>query len=999
MALDLVGALLGWLVADVGGAGVRRAGQLARGDPVERSLRSVVISAAVDLSRQAPGLDQHQQEHLAAVLVASTGSLGGRKVRSEADLREVLAEWTMELDRPEFDGSGYLSGLGLDADEVAAGLADAILSAIEADARDGGPLGTLAGWLWRDGTRRQLDRIERAVTEDRPSASVAPVSSWTAFDLDVHRALPVAPMPEDATPSDLPPYFRRRHDDLLDAELRDVAASKMVVLTGDSATGKTRALYEAVTRRRDFNDLQLVYPRLPEELLAAVDIVSEARGPCVLWLDDLHGLLRGQAGERCAVALRRLLRRLQAAPVLVLGTEWTEIYDRWVESPTEQSEHRAGEEADDQPQVRQLLKNAAIRISVPDTFDPSDRRKLQQETSDRRLLTAASGADGRVIQRMTGGPQLVAWYEHARVEVSGRLDARLAVALVTAAIDLRRISYTRPSTARLLIDAADGYLTSIDRHDVTPASWQQALARTGNLVDGAAALSRTPLSPSTGRVDGYNLHDYLEQHGTLTRSEQPAEASVWDSVVAHSAGAGEAARMADEAESRLLYRHAEMLYERAIAAGSADSRRALYRLWIRQGRDTEVRDRAVDGDTEAAAVLVRWLIDTGRTDEAIAARRTVMTARFDEVGIELGDLLLKSGDTDRAIEEYETALRAGHEHARRALARALLSAGRLDKAIEAVAPKGTTVPWWFIHQVFQAGNPGRACALVEAALEARTEPDALDAPQIVDHLEQAHRRDLVARLAATGHRPAIQFLDSERVENCDETELAALVDSGTAGAREERARRLLDAQDETVLRRLADQGDWHAQRQLAELLAARGELGEAIRLLGDLASSEDRDGPPFGAAEDVGPRLVELIVQTGDETALAALVEDCVPGTRRPLAAHWHRTGRLDELRRLAQSPDGFVRRRLVDLLDRADRQSELAVLARRSSAAHKHVGKRRVDNADLPELLRLVVTGDSFARRALHKLIDEPAGRIDVTVIRHHGLRPDGTVASPASD
>jgi hypothetical protein len=65
-------------------------------------------------------------------------------------------------------------------------------------------------------------------------------AGWGATDLGVHQANGSGRMPT---------YVRRPHDDLLDAVLDPrVAASRLVVVRGDSSTGKSRAAYEAAAR-------------------------------------------------------------------------------------------------------------------------------------------------------------------------------------------------------------------------------------------------------------------------------------------------------------------------------------------------------------------------------------------------------------------------------------------------------------------------------------------------------------------------------------------------------------------------------------------------------------------------------------------------------------------------------------------------------------------------------------------------------------------------------
>jgi tetratricopeptide (TPR) repeat protein len=164
VALDLGGAVLGWLVADVGKAGYRGAAKFLLGDAQQRALRSAVATSVAEVASNIQGLEPKQRDHLLQVLTEGTG--GGEPqhwvVRTEGDLRRALSAWVTEIDWIEF-GHRYISGLGLQPKGISSKLADAILGRIQANARDGGPLGPLAEWMWRDDTRDQLDRIELAV--------------------------------------------------------------------------------------------------------------------------------------------------------------------------------------------------------------------------------------------------------------------------------------------------------------------------------------------------------------------------------------------------------------------------------------------------------------------------------------------------------------------------------------------------------------------------------------------------------------------------------------------------------------------------------------------------------------------------------------------------------------------------------------------------------------------------------------------------------------------
>ena len=166
---------------------------------------------------------------------------------------------------------------------------------------------------WR---RRYLD-VEQdldAVARPRHGAraagerTVETVRQCDPFDLGVHRVLPSTSTVSlaDATES-LTPYLKRDHDNQLRALLHQATTggpSVFAVLSGDSCTGKTRALYEALLEV--VPDCPLVRPTNADELL---ELLQEGRfrAGTVLWLNEAQYYLDGNSGERAAALLRAKL--------------------------------------------------------------------------------------------------------------------------------------------------------------------------------------------------------------------------------------------------------------------------------------------------------------------------------------------------------------------------------------------------------------------------------------------------------------------------------------------------------------------------------------------------------------------------------------------------------------------------------------------------------------------------------------------------------------------
>ncbi|MBE8518915.1 hypothetical protein ILP97_15555 [Amycolatopsis sp. H6(2020)] len=105
-----------------------------------------------------------------------------------------------------------------------------------------------------------------------------------------------------------------------------------------------------------------------------------------------------------------------------------------------------------------MLQHRAQRIRVAERFGDEDVRAARSLGTAEPRLSAALSASGRgreVIQTMAGGPALV-----ERLEYPDDPDDRFAAAIVTAAIDARRLGRLQPVSRELLAGAAAGYLDS-----------------------------------------------------------------------------------------------------------------------------------------------------------------------------------------------------------------------------------------------------------------------------------------------------------------------------------------------------------------------------------------------------------------------------------------------------------------------------------------------------------------------------------------------------------
>lgn len=417
----------------------------------------------------------------------------------------------------------------------------------------------------RPGFSRQ-DRASEGAAADLIARAYDRVEQADALNLGVHRAPGIGENQDRviAASRDLPSYLVRPHDHLLRAPMRratDPAApeSILVVLTGDSTVGKSRALWEAV--RTCLPSWRLLAPADSAEL-AGMLCNGEIAPGTVLWLDELQRHLDGTDGPAAAGLLDRLLAGTPR--VAVVGAMWTRPY--WDKFTSQ------GRSRDIYAAARHLLTGSrTIRVNVPDKLDEdqlADFAALADGDERISAAVAAGESDGRVIQHLTGGPELLRGFQDD-------LFTPVEKALITAAVDARRLGHTGPLPAGLLTAAADAYLRPQDRPD-QPAVIQAALdgLATGHRADGTRTDVRhtvralTALRERTGASPRYEPYDYLQQHISQRGTGRIPPALFWDAVVEHAEPA-ELGSLADSARTRGLLRHAARLLKRAILHGSS----------------------------------------------------------------------------------------------------------------------------------------------------------------------------------------------------------------------------------------------------------------------------------------------------------------------------------------------------------------------------------------------------------------------------------------------
>ncbi|MFK0202114.1 hypothetical protein ACIQW3_31410, partial [Streptomyces lavendulae] len=480
--------------------------------------------------------------------------------------------------------------------------------------------------------------------------------------LGVHRAAAVRPHRVSAEEHRrgsrlLTPYLIREHDHLLRNHLAVAAQggpSVFTLLLGESTTGKTRALYEAVLEQAP--DHTLLHPLDAEDLQQLLADGALLPGT-VLWLNETQRYLQGEAGSSIA---KQLTRRLtQVAGIVMVGAMWRTPYFTALTAQGRPLDHGA---------TRDLLHGQALVLDVPDALTPAQCEELRTLATggvagpaDRRVIDALDAGvkeDGRVIQHLSGGPELLTAY------CNRTLFTPVEHALITAALDLRRLGHNQPLPTQLLAEAADGYLTVRTR----PSEPDWATTALDDLTRGCrggdsrdrtdvrhtlTALTRHVTRSGTPPV--FEPADYLDQHTRPDRQDQLGPATLWDALAAHTADPADLHRLARAAKGRGLLKTAVVLYRKASLEGDPHAPADLIQLLAMRHLDSDqhaacwVASRAALSDALGVARLLSVLKEAGA--EKAVRQLSTRAAACEDLTNPAGVAYLLSELTGAGVEE------------------------------------------------------------------------------------------------------------------------------------------------------------------------------------------------------------------------------------------------------------------------------------------------------------------------------------------------------------
>jgi len=401
-----------------------------------------------------------------------------------------------------------------------------------------------------------------------------------------------------------------------------------------------------------------------------------------VWLDELQRYLDGNHGLTGAV-VRALLNAPH--PAVIIGTMWPDRYAADITLP-------APGGADPHAREREVLDLAdVIRIS-PEFSEAEQDRARAAAARDLRLQIALKSARYGLTQTLAAAPQLVARWEDAK-----SVDP-YAWAVLTATLDAARLGVRAPLTSDFLRAAAPGYCTSQQQAEA-PGNWfEQALAySTAKLHGAASALS--PSGDCMGQIAGYAPADYLIQHASRERRYVRVPATIWDTVLSHLRDPADAARLAESARNRLLYRYAMPLYRRAADAGDAEAVWELAALLAMRGDLDGLRAFADASGGYTARRLADMLEERGDLSEL-----GTLTARsspaYNPAARRQAELLARCGDLDG----LHALADADDGYAAMELARLLAERGDLDGLRARADADDPYVGWWLPDLLIKQGR-------------------------------------------------------------------------------------------------------------------------------------------------------------------------------------------------------------------------------------------------------------------------------------------------------
>lgn len=421
----------------------------------------------------------------------------------------------------------------------------------------------------------------------------------------------------------------------------------MVLLVGDSAAGKTRALYEAM--RAELPGHSFVRPSAITEVAQLVVDIAAAARPCVLLLDELHRYLEGE----CLGA--REIGQLLRSKAVVLATLDATAHEHWNGSDVLELM---------EPLVLERRWSTAERDRARSSQDPRVARAAQAD----HTIGVAEG--------LAATPRL--WRELRLADRAG--GSPRGAALTWAGIDLARAGLKGPLSTGLLLDTHLLHLADRGGALLRPESPGDALAWAERVRCGVSSM----LLPAG--EDAWQVHPQLVTEAQ--RADVPVHALVWFQAMDGAEDLDDMFAVALSANSRASS-IAVLLWQVMADVGIRRAGNNLGVILADLGRHEEAeRVYRTQADMEDASVLLNLgnlLWKTDRHDEAIEALREAGARGNAVAWNNLGLLMRERGEFAPAETCLRSAALAGAADAEFNLGVLLGDLGRTEEAMAAYA--------------------------------------------------------------------------------------------------------------------------------------------------------------------------------------------------------------------------------------------------------------------------------------------------------------------------
>ncbi|MFJ8564473.1 hypothetical protein [Streptomyces sp. NPDC093514] len=252
----------------------------------------------------------------------------------------------------------------------------------------------------------------------------------------------------------LPPYILRDADKEVAAQMKRAAIhGGMVLLTGDSTSGKTRTAFHGI--QRCMPDHAVYAPVRNSRLTPVVHLLRSAPGgKFLVWLDDLEGFL-GQDGMNTS-----LLGTLERMRVTVVATMQDDLFATY-SNPKQESGR------DSSLHIGNRLLRAVEPIRITRLWSSKEIRRASRVPDDRLTEAITHSATFGVSEYLAAGPALMkTWRNAERVGGNPR-----GAALVQTSVDLARAGFNAAVDIDVLEELHSQYLPDAT---LRPESWDEA---------------------------------------------------------------------------------------------------------------------------------------------------------------------------------------------------------------------------------------------------------------------------------------------------------------------------------------------------------------------------------------------------------------------------------------------------------------------------------------------------------------------------------------------